>query len=374
MSNPFRIEAIRPGQPFCDRQGELALLLDHARDFRNVMLTSPRRYGKTSLALRAEDALAGEGFVCVHADFFGADSVEDVARRIGRALLRGLDRRESLLHKGKRFLKGLSAFRPVFKPSGDGFSLSVERASESIAPEQLLENTLDDLAHVAAEAPFPLYVVLDEFQEITRLKESGQIEGMLRAATQGMEAGFLFLGSRRGVLRAIFNERKRPLFQSALPMELGPLPADETVRFLCDLFAQSGKRIAPDDAAAIHALVAGYPYYVQRLAGEVHQGAGETIAQEDIDAALRRVVHGERYGYQAVLAMLTPGQIRILRAVAAHPERELQSAHFVALAGAPASSIAFTARRLAEEDLIEQGPDARWRVVDPVFGLWLGEL
>jgi len=372
--NPFRIEAIQPGQPFCDRLDELARLLGHAESFQNVMLSSPRRYGKTSLALRVQDELRKDGWGCMRVDFFGVDSVEDVARRIGRGLIQALDARESLLGKGKRFLRGLTAFRPVFSLEESGPSVSVQRIPETLSPADLLANTLDDLAGVVKTAGFKLHVVFDEFQEITRLGDSGQIEGIMRAAIQGQDAAYLFLGSRRGVLRAMFNERKRPLFQSALPMALGPLPAPDAAAFLVEQFAKGGKRIATDDATALCAMVECYPYYVQRLAAEVFQMSAKQVTADDLRAGLRAVIGAERYGYQAVLSGLTPRQTKVLRTIARTPPTELQGAAFVAHAGAPVSSIAQTAKKLLEEDIIEKPETAPWRVVDPVFAQWLREM
>lgn len=52
MPNPFLIETLSPDSPFCDRDDEIARLQSCAESGTNVVLFSPRRYGKTSLAVR----------------------------------------------------------------------------------------------------------------------------------------------------------------------------------------------------------------------------------------------------------------------------------------------------------------------------------
>ncbi len=52
MINPFQVETLSPDSPFCDRQEQLARLASCARSHANVILHSPRRCDKTSLALR----------------------------------------------------------------------------------------------------------------------------------------------------------------------------------------------------------------------------------------------------------------------------------------------------------------------------------
>ena len=125
MSNPFLIETLPPDGPFCDRQEEIERMHSCAESGTNLVLFSPRRYGKTSLALRVQAMLAEEGYVTIYCQLFGVDSVHDAASRMGRSILGAIHARESFLKKGKRFLKYFTSFRPVFKPSEDGNYLSV---------------------------------------------------------------------------------------------------------------------------------------------------------------------------------------------------------------------------------------------------------
>jgi len=65
--------------PFCNRKRELKELQSYAEGKANVVLFSPRRYGKTSLVKRIQTTLSNKGTVTVFADFFGVASVDDVA-------------------------------------------------------------------------------------------------------------------------------------------------------------------------------------------------------------------------------------------------------------------------------------------------------
>ncbi len=83
--------------------------------------------------------------------------------------------RTARFEKGKRFLKYFSSFRPVFKPSENGVSITVEPAS-SEPPLELLERILEEVGQFTARSGYRVNLVLDEFQEITRLKESAQVD------------------------------------------------------------------------------------------------------------------------------------------------------------------------------------------------------
>jgi hypothetical protein len=51
MENPFRFGAIVTGKSFADRDDEIHQLVAAFSNSQNVILSSPRRYGKTSLLL-----------------------------------------------------------------------------------------------------------------------------------------------------------------------------------------------------------------------------------------------------------------------------------------------------------------------------------
>ena len=82
MQNPFYLRVLPVDAPFCNRAKELDELTSHARNKANVVLFSPRRYGKTSLVKRVQERAKKEGVVTIYVDFLGIDSVEDLASRI----------------------------------------------------------------------------------------------------------------------------------------------------------------------------------------------------------------------------------------------------------------------------------------------------
>lgn len=371
MPNPFLTETLPPDSPFCDRQEEINRLQSCAESGTNLVLFSPRRYGKTSLAVRVQAILAKKGYLTIYCQLFGVDSVSDAVSRMARSILGAIHAKESLFEKGKRFLKYFSSFRPVFKPSEDGVSITVEPAS-SEPPLELLERILEEVGQFTATSGYRVNIVLDEFQEITRLKESAHVEGLIRGTIQGQKASYFFLGSRRGILLAMFSDRKRPFFQSAIPLELPPLPLLDTADFLSQLFAKEGKDCPRNICEAIALMVKQHPYYVQRLAREAYDLSRKRITQRHITEAFEIVIDTERYAFEAVLSRLTLPQVRVLRTLAAFPTREMLSGKFVGRCGLPPSSVQFARDRLKTEDLIwQEGTDLIWNVVDPVFAIWL---
>lgn len=371
MPNPFRKEALEPGAVLCNRVEELRRLKDAAESGENVLLHSPRRYGKTSLCRRLQHDLQDEGYACVSTDFFGVDSVEEIARRLARSVAMAIHSRQSLWDKGRRWLSAWKSFRIILSPKSDGsFDISVEKVRLSIDPRTLLDDMLQDLAEFVRGGHFPCHVVFDEFQEITRLREAAVVEGLIRGAIQGLPCSFIFAGSRRGILKAMFQDKTRPFFQSATPMQLPSLPTAEAVAYLTDQFGRGGREISPEAAELLIQKASNHPYYIQHIASDAYAVSESTVGVDEVDKAYALTVQACVPLFEATLTGLTPQQIGVLRAVARHQPDEILGRQFSQSIGLQPSSITYAKNKLVEEDLVEQR-DGRWRVVDPVFEDWL---
>lgn len=123
MPNPFSL-SIAQGAHFCNREKEIQDLVRHARSGNNVLLFSPRRYGKTSLVKRTLDLLAGEGFLTIYVDLFPIISERDMVSRLSSALFKGVGRglnQQTLAARLKDLFKRLI---PIIEVKPDGYSVS----------------------------------------------------------------------------------------------------------------------------------------------------------------------------------------------------------------------------------------------------------
>jgi hypothetical protein len=266
----------------------------------------------------------------------------------------------------------LRSFRPTitFDQSGET-GLSITRANETDLPINLLETTLEDLAALIRSEKWPCHIVMDEFQDITKLQDSGLVEGVMRANIQGLPASFVFVGSRRSLLLQMFSDQKRLLTLSANKEFLPPLPVDETTSCIQKLFLREGQNISTDTCRHIVRTAHQYPFYVQRLASEVFETNESPVTRQTIDEAKKRVILSEQSLYEVMIAPLTSNQLRLLKALARTPAKAITGQDFVAAANLPTSSIPDIRRVLTKIDLIEKTDEGIWRVVDPFFSAWL---
>jgi len=372
MGNPFMLRVLPPAAPFCDRTRELSDLESHATNKANVVVFSPRRFGKTSLVRRLQVQLAEKDIIPFYIDLFMVTSAGDVAQRIAKSVYSILHRRESLLKKGVRYLKVFKTFRPVFKPSAqNGVVLSVEAASPGLSGMEMLEEVLGELGRFIEREDAGIHVVLDEFQEITELKKT-PLEGLLRAHIQEHQASYFFVGSRRRILLDMFNQRKRPFYQSAIMYPLKALPKADLIKFLAEEFSKGKKECPEEMGTLLFERTSGYPYYVQALAYYVFVESEKTVTEKSIEAGFTKLLASERYGFEALIQGLSGGQIALLRALAVDPQQKLLSTEFMNRHKLSIGGIQSAQKKLVDLDLIENSGSG-WKLVDPVFQQWVAD-
>ena len=369
MKNPFCLKPLPEGAAFCNREKEITELTRHAINCVNVVISAPRRYGKTSLVRRVQAILKRKAVNTVYIDFFGASNIEDISSRMAAGIYASIYKKESLFKKAFKFFSHL---RPVIKPDPEaGISITMEVA-KNVAGIDLLEETMKGLSEFLKKSTRSFNIALDEFQEITELKESGQIEGILRSYIQHQKnVSYFFVGSRRRILLDIFNNRKRPFYKSAINMTLMQLPRNKVVEYLTDVFGKNGKDCPQYLAGEIYDITEGNPYYIQKLSYYVFEKATHRINKKTLNYALRQMLYEETPLFEAMLQNLRPGQMSFLYSLAKESTKTpfktdyLLRHHLGSMGGVQAAI-----KKLVSLDYIEKTAQG-WKVVDPIFALWL---
>ena len=377
LKNPFLMEALKPDQPFCNRIQEQEELYRDMYNGMNVVLFAPRRFGKTSLVQRVQERFRREQGACIiYCQFFAVFSVDDLVDRFARAVFNGLHEHMSLFDKGKSLLAHFPSFRLSFGLNPDGTpSLDVFPAERKQEPIVRLENLLKQIGSLLEKEDFQLSIVLDEFQDIVELKEndkkSRRIEAILREYIQRHRASYVFLGSRRTVLREMFAVKERPFFQNNAKMvELVALPEMELSDFIQEQFVTAGKRCQEEAANWMVKVTRQSPYYAQALGYRAFEMADEECSLEDAHRAFSSLLENERYGYQAVVQALSVGQLKLLRALALEPTSSLTSTEFLKRYDLSLGGVQSARQKLLDMDIIEE-KNKYWQVVDPVFATWM---
>src|SRR5437773_1469813 len=107
--NPFNFGTVATGRWFVDREKELSVLKEEALSGGKVLLLSPRRYGKTSLAFKLMEELRRKPSVAVvYMDTVACSSLHQWAAKYSESISKALESTaERILAFAKELLPAL---------------------------------------------------------------------------------------------------------------------------------------------------------------------------------------------------------------------------------------------------------------------------
>src|SRR4051794_22741210 len=365
--NPFVYSHPIAPDDVIDRDEETERLLTAAVGGHYVRLYAPRKYGKTSLLRRVlRDAERREQMIPVLVDLYGVLSVADVAIRFERAYAKQL--------KGKTRAR----IEEFLQSTGLGLSLGALGISARLQlepradPLPALHALLDLPLRLEAGGGFRALIVLDEFQDIAKVRE---LDALLRSHIQfqGEVASFVFAGSEPGLMRELFEDRERPLYGQAVPMRLERLAAADIASYIADRFRANGRSVG-DALNPLVAAAQGHPQramlLAHRLWEEVPPDGTATLPdwarahaaalaelQPEFDANWRRLPTSSQKALRAVVGGGgSPFQRRVLEQL-----------------DLPKSTARAALQSLVANATVEQKDDV-YVVIDPLFAEWIAKL
>lgn len=368
--NPYHYGSPAKGEYFAGRDAELAAIVSRLSNGINVVLMSPRRYGKTSLLLRAEDVLRDGGAAIVHVNVFGCHDLATLASRLATAAYRLPGGRwHRAAHAVPDFLRRIRG-TPSVTFEGESPKFSFEPRLEGADANTVIADIYAILADVSARRAAAL--VLDEFQAINDL--GAHVPSLLKSlADEHTHVALVIAGSKQHLMEDLVAAPTSALYGMAERITLGPVPVEVMVPYLRER-AQTGKK--PMSDAVAHRLVDlawPVPNDIQRLAYEAYDAAARVIDDEAVMTGLERAVQHEAATYAERYERLSAGQRRVVSAIAVDPPAEPYSAAFVARTGvANASSVSRAVEAMREDEVLDER-DGVLVVADPFFAAWLRE-
>ncbi|MGM9700360.1 MAG: ATP-binding protein, partial [Prevotella sp.] len=178
------------------------------------------------------------------------------------------------------------------------------------------EKTLSDIFDCLEKSDTPVYIAIDEFQQVAYYPESGT-EAMLRSRIQFMHnVHFIFSGSQQHHIYEMFLSAKRPFYNSTQIMTLTTIPLESYYQFAESLFAEGGRTIDETQFKFIYDSFEGHTWYVQTILNRLYESGGDVTERELVTEAIRTIVRENTMVYQNTIAMLPDKQLQVLKALA----------------------------------------------------------
>ncbi len=358
--NPFTLGIISSDQEFCNREKEVEELTRHAL----------RRYGKTSLVKRVMARVSSQGYLAVYVDCFSVIAREDLVQKFASAVIASMGKN---VIEGDFLRKTVKLFKrivPSLDIKPDGVSISA-KYDQSTGFPYLIEDIFSGVARHLRSKKTKCLIVFDEFQEISELKESKQVEGLLREQVQALsDMGCFFVGSRRRILRSMFNDRKRPFFKLAFNYPLEKISREELANHIVKLFAKTRKACSLTLAGDVYDHVEGNTYYVRKLSHLLWDMTEKEVTPDLLSAAKAELLEAEGLDLQGVFAGLLMGEKKLAMALAKEPTGKPYAMDYLKKHNLSPGGLQKSMKSLQGKDIVEPDHEGIYRLTDPLFGRW----
>ena len=368
--NPFIVSGKIPEAYFCDRIEESTDLQKSLTNQLNVVLTSSRRMGKTSLVDFVFDKpVIKDDYITISVDILQTTTFREFIFTLGTAVFETVAIRSDKWRKMFiTFLKSLSGsfgYDPV--QNTPTFDI---RLGDIQQPEYTLREIFQYLESVEKRC----LVVIDEFQQIIRYPEKN-VEEILRTQFQKLSnANFVFSGSRRRLMEEMFFSSKRPFYQSAKPLRLEPIDEDVYFDFASTHLKKKKKTLSKEAFTYVYDTFWGVTLYVQRMMKDayIETPEGEACDVDMVKILIENYIKENDSHLREQLSFITEAQKELLYAI--YVEGEVQSITSSAFnkkhrLRSP-SSTQSAALKLLEYDLITR-KEKTYSLSDPLLSLWL---
>lgn len=368
--NPFIVSGKIPEAYFCDRVAESSELEKSLTNQLNVVLTSSRRMGKTSLVdFVFEKSTIKNDCITIIVDILQTTTFREFIFTLGTAVF------DTVATRGEKWRKLFVSFLKSLSGSfGYDPIQNTPTFDVRLGDIQQPEFTLREIFQYLEAVDKRCLIVIDEFQQITRYPEKN-VEETLRTHIQKLSnANFVFSGSRRRLMEEMFFSAKRPFYQSAKPLRLEAIDKAVYFDFASTLFQKADKAISKEAFNHVYETFRGVTLYVQRLMKDayIETPEGMTCDVAMVSLLIENYIKENDSHLREQLSFITEAQKELLYAV--HAEGQVQSITSSAFnkkhrLRSP-SSTQSAALKLLEYDLITR-KEKTYSISDPLLSLWL---
>jgi hypothetical protein len=367
--NPFRYGGRVSGDHFCDREEEIGELLTDVRSHQHVVLYSQRRFGKTSLVWKLmEEARSGD-IIPVYVDLYPISTLRELIEEYAKAIARALSRYEKAKKLMRELFTRLYLSMGVDASGNPTWSVGFDKDRETDSFEEVASCMEEYLGKKGKTG----VVVFDEFQQIVETNGE-RTERRLRSMIQTHEhVSYVFVGSKKHLLRDLFTNPNRPFYRSAKIFPLGKIPSPELSKFIMERFEEA--KVGIDDEAVVAVLEATecHPYYTQCLCHALFElRRGGRIRAGDVPRAVDLLIERESAAYMNTWDLLTQRQRQALVSLSeTAPEESPYRPEMLRRFDISQPSVMIRAlKSLVDKDLIDR-EGGRYEIIDLFFKRWI---
>ncbi len=353
------------GNAFCNRKDELKRIIYDLKGGTPILLMSPRRYGKTSLALKAFGEIK---WPYSHVDLYKALSEEDIVRFILNGIGQLLGKLEStpkkLMNIAGEFFSNLSV-KVVFEKMG----VKLEFDSKKKHYTDIILKSLENLNSLSSKKNKKIILFLDEFQVLGEVIKNNSIEAIIREAAQkSTHVRYVFSGSNRHLMEQMFEDRSRPFYKLCDHIKLQRIKEIEYEKYIQKAATLKWKnKLSNDSLRVIFETTEYHSYYINKLCSLLWQQS-KIPSRETILITWKKFALENKSPVERELSLLSINQRKILIVLSKEEGVcELFGKKMIQNLNLNSSSIQRAIEPLIEKDYVFMDENKNYKVLDPLI-------
>lgn len=346
-TNPFVFGKVVTRSNFCNRKKEMKQIKQIVLSKNNLILVSPRRFGKTSLVV---NSLKKYEIPYVFIDCFNIENEISFIQRLTQSYLETL-KKGKVLDKIKHLSKILNI---EYSFSIKGFNIKVNKYDQTSLKKLIKEISAK---HV---------IVFDEFQELFVINEN--LVKQLRSIMQFITQSFIFLGSKKHLMLYLFSNQKSPFYNFAEIMPLDKINDAEWNIFIKRKFKNTKLKITKSDIDEILNTTESIPFYVQYLCYHLWQERQKN-KNIKVEKVVNNIINTNSYVYNEIFTKLPNTQKKALLILTEIKEGIFSNDVLEKYNFKSSQSLNKSLKLLEEKGIIERNGDYRFN--DPIFKRFL---
>ncbi|MBA7521307.1 hypothetical protein ES705_13414 [subsurface metagenome] len=372
--NPFQYGGVVSGNAFCNREQEQEDLLRVIANCEKLFIYSERRLGKTSLIKQVMNKLSMKDYIAAYVDLWTTDCADSFITTVAKVFTESMGSTADMLLRTAKALFGSLA--PGVTVDDEGKPVVTFGVRQLTEREPELEEVLDAPAKIADKEKKKVIVIFDEFQQILEYG-TDIIERRLRSIIQHHKnVCYIFMGSRKHLIRGMFLDGSRPLYRSAGHYPLEPIKEEHWKPFIRERFKYTGKIITDETINKICHVTGGHPFYTQHLCHVLWERCepGEAEKPDSIMSAIDILLQRESYAYTELWGSLKVNHRRLLKGLAREqPGVQPFSSEFIGnnTLKSP-SNVQRASEVLLERDIIDRD-NGSFVIIDRFFRIWINK-
>jgi AAA+ ATPase superfamily predicted ATPase len=325
MENPFKYGVVVDDPYFINREKELREINLDLVSGNNLIISSPRRYGKTSLIQKVLHQLEIQGYPVVYLDFFRIADMKQFMDSYASQVLTKQKGLKSMLNIFQKWIRGVRPAISIDAAGNPSFTFSHDPA---VSAYDSLTDILNLPLKISTEKRW--IIVFDEFQDIEKFN-GYETEKWFRSVMQFHDrVSYVLMGSKTHLLNQMFAHRDRAFYGFGKLMRIDKIDPQVMSDFIIERTRQTGISCDTAAAEAIISLAENIPYFIQFLASESWLFAYQNkipVNQAAIEKAVQNILNNQSDYFHQLIDPFSSYQKKVLGALAQDTEQIFSHAY-----------------------------------------------